>query len=73
MEGLEKVCRNKDDNMHRTLHRKSWVHFQFLGDHLENLVLQPRFIRCDTLTPKELSSVQQNTNPLIARPLSEKS
>ena len=46
-----------------------------LSDHLENPEHHPRVMGCDTLTPKDirLSNIHQTTNPLIARPLSEKS
>ena len=46
-----------------------------LSDHLENPEHHPRVMGCDTLTPKDirLSNIHQTTNPLIVRPLSEKS
>ncbi len=46
-----------------------------LSDHLENPEHYPRVMRCNTLTPKDisLSNIHQTTNPLIVRTLSEKS
>ena len=59
-----------------TYHNLVRAGFYFdLSDHLENLEDHPRVMGCDTLTPKDikLSNIYQTTNPLIARPLSEKS
>ena len=44
-----------------------------LSDHLENPEHHPHVMECDTLTPKDirLSGIQQTTNPLIERSLSE--
>ena len=46
-----------------------------LSDHIDNLEHHTRVMGCDTLTPKDirLSNIHQTTNPLIVRPLSEKS
>ena len=48
---------------------------RYLNHHLENPKHYPLVKGCNTLTPKaiRLSKIQQTTNPLNARPLSEKS
>ena len=58
-----------------TLPFKGGILLRFKSDHLENQEHDRLLIGCDTLTPKDirLSKIQQTTNPLIARPLSEKS
>ena len=44
----------------------------FLYDYLENPEHHQRVMGYDTLTPKDITSnIQQTTNPLIVKPLSE--
>ena len=58
-----------------TLPHKDGILLRFLGDHLDNPVYHSLVMGCDTLTPNDISLInnKQTTNPLIARPLSEKS
>ena len=56
-----------------TLPRKDGILLGFLNYHLENPEHHPIVMGCDTPKDISLSNIQQKTNPLIARPLSEKS